>query len=120
MRKPLAPMSDLELEAVNLVSGSPGAVLLRHDFAERLDASPSQITRVIRKLTDDGMLVRIGIGMYAKARRSKLSGKVIPVLSLSELARKGLTLAAGADWAYHWRHEEGQSSHRLRQHLRTV
>jgi hypothetical protein len=83
-------MRDLEFQAANLVRQSPGAVLLRHDFAERLNASPSQISRVIRKLTHGGLLIRISVGMYAKTQYSSLSGKVIPASSLPELAREGL------------------------------
>jgi DNA-binding Lrp family transcriptional regulator len=104
-------MNALELQAVDFVKASFSAVLLRRDFSQRLNASSSQITRLIRKLADEGMLLKISTGMYAKTRKSKLSGKVIPIRSLPELAREGLerlgitVLPSSAERAYN----EGRS-----------
>jgi hypothetical protein len=106
-----AAVNPLEREVRTWLTDSPGAVLLRRDFTDRLNVSSSRITRLIRKLIGDGTLIRIGAGIYAKARRSKLSGRVIPMSSLPELAREALrllnipTLPSSADRAY----SEGRS-----------
>jgi hypothetical protein len=83
-------MGNLELAAVNLVGESQTAILLRRDFDERLDASPAQVTRVIRKLIEKGTLLRVSLGMYVKAERSVFTGRTVPVLTLPDLAREGL------------------------------
>ncbi|MEA1673982.1 DUF6088 family protein [Nitrospirillum sp. BR 11163] len=83
-------MSGLESQAFELVRASPEIVLLRADFVDGLNASQSQISRVLRKLTGRAVLIRIGVGIYAKTCRSSLSGRVIPAASLPDLARAAL------------------------------
>lgn len=63
-------------------------VFLRSEF----DAfgSPAQVGRALRQLTLEGVLVRLGIGVYAKAKPSVLTGKPIPVRPLEVLAPKAL------------------------------
>lgn len=65
-----------------------GEVVLRTDFEAM--GSPSQITRAIKELTKTGRIVRLGYGVYAKARPSVLSGKPVPRVSLEELAQEAL------------------------------
>ncbi len=50
-----------------------GEVVLRADFAQL--GSPSQISRALKALQAEGRIVRLGYGVYAKARPSVLSGK---------------------------------------------
>lgn len=52
--------------------------------------SVAQVSRAIRQLESAGRLVRLGVGMYAKARLSSLSGKPIPTRSLEEVAPAAL------------------------------
>lgn len=70
------------------------AVFLRNDFQEL--GSPSRVTRAINELISEGKLIRLGYGVYAKARPSVLTGKPVPELSLSELAQEAL-IALGAE-----------------------
>lgn len=65
-----------------------GEVVMRSDFAEM--GSQSQISRALRALVDEGKIVRLGYGTYAKARPSTLSGKPVPRVSLDELAFEAL------------------------------
>jgi len=65
-----------------------GEVVLRSDFEEM--GSPSQISRALKELMDDGRLVRIGYGVYAKAEPSSLSGKPVPREPLEILAEQTL------------------------------
>lgn len=59
-------------------------VFVREDFARF--GSPAQVSRTINKLLEEGLLVRLGLGVYAKAKKSALSGKPIPVRPLEILA----------------------------------
>ncbi len=59
-------------------------VFLRADF-ENL-GSGAQLSRALRGLVDEGAVVKIGVGVYAKAKRSALSGKPIPVEPVEFLA----------------------------------
>jgi len=49
-----------------------------------------QILRILRKLIDEGTLIRIGSGLYARAKKSSITGKTIPEKPLPELARQSL------------------------------
>jgi hypothetical protein len=48
--------------------------------------SQSQISRVLVDFVREGRLVRLGRGVFAKARRSSLSGKPVPRQPLEVLA----------------------------------
>ena len=63
-------------------------VFLRAEF-ERF-GSPAQVGRALRQLTQGGALVRLGLGVYAKAKPSVLTGKPIPTRPLEVLAPKVL------------------------------
>lgn len=65
-----------------------GEVVLRTDFEGM--GSASQISRAIKELIKAGKIVRLGYGIYAKARPSVLSGKPVPRVSLEELAQEAL------------------------------
>lgn len=57
---------------------------LRGEF-ERF-GSPAQVSRALAALTREGLLVRLGVGVYAKAKPSVLSGEPIPVRPLEVLS----------------------------------
>ena len=52
--------------------------------------SQSQVSRGLRELMKDGEIVRLGYGVYAKARPSRLSGRPVPRVTLEELAQETL------------------------------
>lgn len=58
------------------------------DFA--LIGSSRQISRALKELINAGWIVRLGYGIYAKARPSALSGKPVPRVSLAELTQEAL------------------------------
>lgn len=64
------------------------AVFVREDFADL--GGYDQIGRILRQLAAEEKLIRIGYGLYAKAKRSTLTGEIIPVLPLPDLAREAL------------------------------
>ena len=65
-----------------------GEVVVRADFEAM--GSPSQISRALKELIAAGKIVRLGYGVYAKARPSLLSGRPVPRVSLEELAQEAL------------------------------
>ncbi len=66
------------------VANQAEGVFLRAEF-ERF-GSPAQVGRALRQLTQGGVLVRLGLGVYAKAKPSVLSGQPIPARPLEVLA----------------------------------
>lgn len=59
-------------------------VFLRSEFAHL--GSPAQLSRAFRQLINEGVLVRLGLGVFARAKPSALSGNPIPVKPLEVLA----------------------------------
>lgn len=69
----------LKSKVATKISRSNREVFLRSDF-EKL-AGYDQIGRALRQLTSDGVLVKVGYGLYAKARPNRITGK--PMLAAS-------------------------------------
>ncbi|WP_218511960.1 S-adenosylhomocysteine hydrolase [Variovorax sp. dw_308] len=63
-------------------------VFLRLDF--RGFGSDSQVGRALNDLVGRGVIVRYGVGVYARAKPSVLSGRPIPVRPLEVLAPQAL------------------------------
>jgi len=64
------------------------SVFLLQDFFDLSDRD--QVGRSLRGLMEEGLIVKIGYGLYARARKSSLTGKVIPEKGLRELAEEAL------------------------------
>jgi|TARA_R110002072_G_scaffold246432_7_gene405722 hypothetical protein len=76
----------LKSKVATKISRSKREVFLRTDF-EKL-AGYDQIGRALRQLTSDGVLVKVGYGLYARARPNRITGK--PMLA----AKGGFTQVA--------------------------
>lgn len=63
-------------------------VFIRSEFAKF--GSEAQVSRALRRLLNCGHLVRLGVGVYAKAMKSTLSGNAIPVKPIGVLATVAL------------------------------
>ena len=63
-------------------------VFLRSDFEDL--GGYDQVGRCLRTLISEGALIKIGYGLYARARISAISGETVPTKSLPELAREAL------------------------------
>jgi hypothetical protein len=61
-----------------------GNVVLRSELVGM--GSSSQVTLALRALQLKGVLLRIGTGVYAKTRKSSVTGAIIPAGSLETLA----------------------------------
>jgi reverse gyrase len=63
-------------------------VVLRSEFDDW--ASASQVTRALHALVEAGRIVRLGHGVYAKARRSFVTGQPVPRAALDDLVQEAL------------------------------
>ncbi len=63
-----------------------GHVVLRADIAPL--GSASQVSQALKVLQRNGELLRLGAGIYAKARRDESSQKVTPLVDAETLARE--------------------------------
>ncbi|WP_349811162.1 DUF6088 family protein [Xanthomonas dyei] len=70
------------------VANSRDDVFLREDFSRF--GSQAQVGRALDELKREGRIVRLGVGIYAKAKPSTFSGKPIPRAPLEVLAPKVL------------------------------
>jgi len=66
----------------------PGNVILRKELAGL--GSASQVTDALKSLLARSVLVRIGTGVYAKTRKSSVTGSIIPAGSLETLGIEAL------------------------------
>lgn len=80
MVKPTTVVSRLS----QTIASSGEDVFLRAEFA-RL-GSAFQVNRALRVLREQGVVVRLGLGIYARAKPSILSGEPIPIRPLDVLA----------------------------------
>ena len=88
----------LERRMTDLIfNGKKDQGVFMHEDFEQLGASYSQVGRILRKLVDEGRLVRFGTGLYARTVLSEISGKPVidtPVQWLAKefLERRGVTV----------------------------
>lgn len=100
MRKSLS----LENRIARRIGRKSANVFLRDDFADLGDYD--QVGRVLRKLATKGQLIRIGYGLYAKAKPSILTGELVPTVTLPKLGQEALarlkvkTVPSTAELAY--------------------
>jgi hypothetical protein len=70
------------------VSLKKSDVLLRAEYDSF--GSEAQVSRALKELVERGKLVKLGRGVYAKAKPSVLTGKAIPIKPLESLAPEAL------------------------------
>jgi hypothetical protein len=66
------------------ISQRSSVVVLRSEFARM--GSSSQIGRVLARLVEDGLLVKISKGAFAKARLNKFTGQPTPAGTLEAIS----------------------------------
>ena len=81
-------LNSLKSKVKYRISRSKSAVFTPRDFLDLSDRD--QIGRVLRQLVSTQHLIKFGQGLYAKAKRSALTGKLIPIKPLPELAKEAL------------------------------
>ena len=82
-------LNSLKSKVKYRIGRSRSAVFVPGDFNDLSDRD--QVGRALRELVAEEVLVKFGRGLYAKAKRSSLTNKVIPVKPLPELAKEALT-----------------------------
>lgn len=87
-RKQTAPANTISEAIEKKVRRSKCNVFLRKDFAGL--GSYDAIGRALKQKTEDGKLVQIGYGLYAKAQVSPITGKPAPVVGIKRLATEAL------------------------------
>jgi Family of unknown function (DUF6088) len=73
----------LEDRLLKRIDRKRGDVFLRADFEDL--GGYDQVGRVLRKVVREGRLVRVGQGLYARARPSITSGEPVPARGLTTL-----------------------------------
>lgn len=63
------------------IKASKSDVFIRGDFNSF--GGYNQVGRAIKEIADSGLIVKIGYGVYVRARRSKINGEPIPVKTLT-------------------------------------
>ena len=81
-------LDTLESRVRYRLNRSKDSVFTPADFSDLSDRD--QTGRVLRKLVAEQSLVKIARGLYAKTKRSSVTGKIIPAKTLSALAKEGL------------------------------
>lgn len=83
---------------IKLIATRRSPVILRSELNGL--ASYSQVTRSLGQLVNDGTVVRVGKGIYAKTRISSLSGKrvvagTLETITLEALKKMGVEVSPG-------------------------
>jgi len=78
----------VEYKIMARIARKKNAVFVRDDFSDISDYD--QVGRALRSLTKKGNLIRLGYGVYAKAKKSPINGEAVPVAPLPTLAKEAL------------------------------
>lgn len=70
------------------INKSKGSVFTPGDFFDL--SGRDQVGRALRELVAEDTIIRFGQGLYAKAKRSSVTGTIIPIKPLPDLAREAL------------------------------
>jgi hypothetical protein len=73
----------LEDRLLKRIDRKRGDVFLRADFGDL--GGYDQVGRVLRKIVREGQLIRVGQGLYARARPSMTNGEPVPARGLTTL-----------------------------------
>lgn len=84
----MSKAAKVQEEIQRRLAGRRGEVFLRTDFLDL--GSYDQVGRILTRLVRAGKLIRIGHGLYAKARPSRLTGKPVPRVGLRTVAEETL------------------------------
>lgn len=78
----------IESRVEAFVLGSEGVAFLRAEFAPL--GGRSQVGMALRGLAQRGLIVKVGHGIYAKARTSSISGNTVPAADLLSIGFEAL------------------------------
>ena len=78
----------LEYKIIARMARKKCSIFVREDFKDLSDYD--QVGRALRNIAKNGRLIRVGYGVYAKAKKSPITGELVPVVPLHELAKEAL------------------------------
>ncbi len=78
----------LETRILIRISKLKTPILLRDDFSDL--GGYDQVGRALKRIAEKGQIIRIGYGLYAKAKQSALTGETVPIVPLPTLGREAL------------------------------
>ncbi|WP_373516114.1 DUF6088 family protein [Persicitalea sp.] len=78
----------LETRVLARISRRKSPIVLREDFSDL--GGYDQVGRALRSIARKGKIIRIGYGLYAKAKQSALTGETVPVAPLPTLGKEAL------------------------------
>jgi hypothetical protein len=81
--------STLEGKITYRVKRSKDVVFVRQDFDD-FNVGYDQVGRILKQLVKKELLIKVGYGLYARAERSTLSGKIIAAKPLPVLGREAM------------------------------
>lgn len=87
-KKDMPKRKTLESKIANRINRSVASVFVRQDFKDI--GGYDQVGRILRLLVGKGVLINVGYGIYARAKKSTLSGNIIPEKPLNEIAQEAL------------------------------
>ena len=70
-------------------------MFIRKDFKDL--GNYDQVGRVLKKLVDEGQIIRIGYGLYTKARINRITGQITSVDPFDRVAKEALD-RLDVDW----------------------
>lgn len=106
----MSSFKSLEDRIKTKIARKKSNVFIREDFADL--GGYDQVGRALLKLTRKGILAKLGYGIYAKTKKSQLTGEVVLAAPLPALAKEALqkldvkTLPTRAEKDY----QEGRST----------
>jgi hypothetical protein len=99
-KKLIMPKASVKERIISSIKASSSAVFLRKEFDKFGDYR--QVSRAIKSITKSGGLVRVGYGMYARARESTINGQPVPTetlltIGLEVMKKIGVSADVGKD-----------------------
>jgi hypothetical protein len=76
-------MTDTKDRIVSYISTTNDAVYIRDEFSSF--GSVSQLSRALSSLIKEKAIVRVGIGLYAPSRLSKIDGSAVPIANMMKI-----------------------------------
>jgi len=86
--KTMSKYGTIEYKVMARIARKNTAVFVRDDFNDISDYD--QVGRALKNLSKEGRLIRLGYGVYAKAKKSPINGEAVPVAPLPTLAKEAL------------------------------
>lgn len=79
---------NIESRILARIARQKSNVILREDFIDF--GGYDQVGRALRQLVEKDKIIKIGYGLYAKAKVSILTGEILPAKPLPSLAREAM------------------------------